>query len=325
MFFLNLQHVYRETKFLYPEDKYLNIVKRFLIVLWCLPWLRQASTWLHSTHNPLLKKELALTPEIREFLYRTYVNRFWKLTKRLDTIEQHYKLVNSNASFLNLEPDNFIDLAIFQLASGKLRIVLDRPHWVRREGEIGVSLFLGIDRIFTVMFLLSGTPDNMVLIIGCVQGADMGSGRSIYKQLTSALHGMRPRDFILHVTKIISEELACKEIHGISDAAHRSTQWYSRAFKHSNYDNMWLDHGGIKTPDGHFFKLAPLIVKRTDEHISVRKRALYRRRYQFLDELHLLLRGVLASHPIKKHRKVLLQNEHGEKFVGIDLRNKVDP
>ena len=325
MFFLNLQYVFRETKFLYPEDKYLNKAKRLLIVLWCLPKLRQVSAWLRSADTPLLKKELALTPEIREFLYRPYVNRFWNLTQRLNVIENHYKLVNSKASFLNLEPDNFVDLAIFELAPGKLRIVLDRPHWVRREGEIGVSLFLGIDRIFTVMFLLSGTADNMVLIIGCVQGADMGTESTIYKALTSALHGMRPRDFILHVTKIISEELACKEIQGISDAAHRSAQWCSRAFKHSSYDNMWLDHGGIKTPDGHFFKLAPLIVKRTDEHISVRKRALYRRRYQFLDELHLLLRGVLASPPIKKHRKVLLQNEHGEKFVGIDLRNKVDP
>jgi uncharacterized protein VirK/YbjX len=204
-------------------------------------------------------------------------------------IAEHYRLVSSNATFLNLAPDEYIDLVIFDLVQGRLRVVLDRPSWVRREGEIGLSLFLGVDRIYTVMFLLSGTPANMKLIVGCVQGAEIDQGKSLYKELTRSLHGMRPRDFILHLTKMISEELRCKEILGIFDAAHRGNLWYSRAFKHVSYDSIWLEHGGQKTNDG-FFSLASRIVKR----------ALYRRRYQFLDELQVLLRGVVAFPPPKK-------------------------
>ncbi|MEO8343190.1 MAG: DUF535 family protein [Gallionella sp.] len=300
MFFLNLQHVYRETKFLYPETRYLNIAKRLAVVCWCLPFLHRARLWLDATENPLLIREFALTPEIREFLYRPYINKFWNSTKRLKVIEEHYRLVHSNVPLLNLAPDTYIDLAICELVPGKLRVVLDRPRWMRREGEIGISLFLGIDRIFTVMFILSGTPADMVLIIGCVQGAD-GLGKNIYKELTSALYGMRPRDFILHIIKIISEELHCKAIYGIADAAHRSAYWYSKSFKYSCYDDMWLEHGGKKTSDGQFFKLAPLIVKRADENITAKKRGLYRRRYQFLDDLRVRLQGVIAFPPPKNN------------------------
>lgn len=193
----------------------------------------------------------------------------------------------------------------FDLAQGKLRVVLDRPSWVRREGEIGLSLFLGIDRIYTVMFLLLGTSANIKLVIGCVQGVEIDQGKNFYKNLTRMLHGMRPRDFLLHLIKMISEELHCDEILGISDDAHRSNIWYSRAFKHASYDPMWLEHCGKKT-DGGFFSLAPRLVKRSELDLTARKRALYRRRYQFLDDIQVLLRGAVLSPPAKK------QHQHGK-------------
>ena len=80
-------------------------------------------------------------------------------------IEDHYNLVLSNAALLDLAPDEYVDLAKFDLVCGDLRVVLDRPSWMRREGEIGLSLFLGIDRIYTVMFLLSGSSSNMKLMV----------------------------------------------------------------------------------------------------------------------------------------------------------------
>jgi uncharacterized protein len=299
---LDLQHLYRETRFLFCEDRVISIAKRILTVFWCLPHLHRIKSWFDSTENPLLIKELSQTPRIREFLFRPYVHLNWNTPERLDAIERHYKLVGSSATFLDLAPDEYIDLVELGLACGKLRVVLDRPHWMRREGEIGLSLFLDKDRIFTAMFLLSGTSANMKLIVGCVQGADFNLKEKSYKELTKELHGMRPRDFILHITKIISEELHCDEILGVSDAAHRSTLWFSRANKFSSYDEMWLEHGGIKASNG-FFSLSPRIIKRTHENIEVRKRALYKRRYQFLDDIHLLLREVVVSPPPKKHHQ----------------------
>jgi uncharacterized protein len=301
-FSVDLQQVYRETKFIFPGNRIISFGKRILAVIWCLPFLRRASTWLATAENPLLFKEFSQTPEIREFIFRPYVNRNWDATQRLDVIEEHYNLVCSSAAILNLAPDEYIDLAMFDLGCGNLRVVLDRPNWMRREGEIGLSLFLGVDRIYTVMFLLTGSSTNMKLIIGCVQGGHVNPRRNPYKELTKELHGMRPRDFILHIIKIFSKELCCEEILGISDAAHRSNLWYSKATKVAGYDAIWLEHGGKKVSND-FFSLSPRIIKRADAIIEPRKRVIYRRRYQFLDDLHLLLREAIRSPPQKKYHQ----------------------
>jgi uncharacterized protein VirK/YbjX len=298
-FSLSLQIVYREAKLIFPTDSTFCFAKRLLTVFWCFPFLRQASAWLESANNPLLARELMHMPKIREYLYRPYVNRYWKPAKRLAVIEEHYGLVNNNASFLDLAPDEYIDLLVFNLGFDKLRVVLDRPSWMRREGEIGLSLFLGINRIYTVMFLLSGSPGNMKLIVGSVQGTHIKPAQNEYKLLTKTLYGIRPRDFLIHITKMISDELGCTEILGVSDAAHRSSHLFSRANKHISYNAIWLEHGGEKSGKD-FFKLVPKFIKRKDTNIAARKRALYRRRYQFLDELRLLLKWIVASPPPKK-------------------------
>lgn len=299
LFSFTLQYIYREVKFIFPNDSACSYAKRLFIVLKCLPFLRQASTWLESANNPLLASEFSTTPQIREFLFRPYINRHWNASKRLEVIDEHYRLVSNNAPFLNLAPNEYIDLATFDLVSGKLRIVLDRPGWMRREGEIGLSLFLGIDRIFTVMFLLCGSSDNMKLLVGSVQGTHNDPTHETFKKLAKELHGIRPRDLLLHITKMISEELGCVEILGISDAAHRSKHLLSRAFKCASYDAIWLEHGGEKVGKD-FFALESKFVKRSETHITTRKRALYRRRYEFLDDTKLLLKGVVASPPPKK-------------------------
>ena len=298
-FSFTLQFVYQEMKFIFPKDNTCSYAKRLFIVLKCLPFLRQASTWLESANNPLLASEFLSTPQIREFLFRPYVNRFWNASKRLKVIEEHYSLVGNNAPFLNLAPNEYIDLAIFDLASGKLRIVLDRPNWMRREGEIGLSLFLGIDRIFTVMFLLCGSPANMKLIVGNVQGAHYFPTHKQFTELAKDLHGLHPRDFLLCITKMISEELGCEEMLGVSDAAHRSKHFLSRAFKCASYDTIWLENGGEKAGND-FFRLESKFAKRSEATIKTRKRALYRRRYQFLDDIKFLLKEVVASPPPKK-------------------------
>lgn len=308
-FFQNLKLVFDEGKFLYLGDNSLiRGIKRLLLTLWCLPFLQRASLWLTAMGNPLLAREFLRTPRIRQFLYRKYVNRHWRAAQRMEAIEEHYNLVRTTAPLLNLAPDEYIDLVKLDVLQNNLRVVMDRPHWMNREGEMGVSLFLGTERVYTAMFLLRGTPADMKLIIGCVQGKSLDTGSNLYKELTKELHGMRPRDFLLNLVTIISEKLGCREILGISDKAHFSKHWYSRAFKHAAYDTIWEEHGGVRTDDRQFFSLPTKIIKRADAEITAKKRALYRRRYLFLDDLKVYLRRAILSHPQKKqHQRAVPQ------------------
>ena len=250
--------------------------------------------FLRPNNNPLLKREHSQFREMREFIFRPYVNRYWTMSKRLETLENHYLLVNNYLPFLNLANGESVEIAQYDFGESILRIVMDRPKWLRREGELGLSFFYGIDRIYTAMFLISGTHGNLQLVVGNLQG-DGRDRKAIYKEFTKAMHGMRPRDFLIHVVKILGDELGCKEILGISDDAHRSSHWLTRAKKLSTYDEIWLEHDGIKDDASGFFKIPARFTKRSAEEIPSKKRGLYRRRYQLLDELQLKLRPLVKK------------------------------
>ena len=259
----------------------------------------QIKHFLKPLNNPLLVDELASFPKIGEFIFRPYINRHWGMSLRLRTIETHYLLVKSKAPFLNLADDEFIEIAQLDIGNEKLRVTIDRPVWLRREGEIAFNIFYGIDRIYTAMTTLSGTPDNLKLIIGNFQG-DGRDRMELYKAITKAMFGLRPRDLLLNIVKILASELGCKVILGISDDAHRSSHRFSKAKKLSAYDEIWLEQGGTKASVSGFFTMPARIEKRTDEEIPAKKRSMYRNRYQFLDDFQLEMKTLVSFPPQKK-------------------------
>lgn len=251
------------------------------------------------TANPLLLREFAQFAKVKEFSFRPYLHRHWSAQQRMDVIANHYRLISECVPLLNLATDECMELGKFDTEAGALRVIIDRPRWLRREGEIALSLFLGIDRIYTTVFVLTGTASDMKLMVGNIQG-DNRERTADYKKLTKAMHGMRPRDLLLHMLKIFSELVGCKNILGISDDAHRSRHWMTRAKKAAKYDPMWLEHGGLLLADG-FFHLPAQYRKRNDCDIPSNKRSLYRRRYEALDQLAQAFKSCLADPPAKCH------------------------
>ena len=71
----------------------------------------------------------------------------------------------------------------------------------------------------------------------------------IYQEVKFLYLGRNP---LISRIKQILDELGCKEILGISDKAHISRHWYSRAFKHAAYDTIWAEHGGKLQNNGFF-------------------------------------------------------------------------
>jgi uncharacterized protein VirK/YbjX len=256
--------------------------------------LSEVVRFLRPTHNPLLEREQRECPAIREFILRPYVNQHWGLRRRLREIANHYRLVRNRVPFFDLLNTESRDLTQFDVDGTALRVVMDRPRWMRREGQIGISLFHGTERIYTAMLHLSGTPDDMQLVVGNLQG-DGRDRLALYKSLTKLMHGMRPRDFLIHIVRMLAAELNCREVLGISNAAHRSAHWLSMALKVSTYDDMWLEHGGQRHFNSGFFTMPSGLRKRADEDIPANKRGIYRRRHQLLEELQLTLRERVAA------------------------------
>jgi uncharacterized protein VirK/YbjX len=255
--------------------------------------IREIVRYLRATDNPLLKREQREAPAIREFIFRPYVSNRWGLRRRLTEIANHYRLIQDRIPFLDLRNDEYYEVMQYDVPDNTLRIVMDRPPWMRREGQFGLSLFYGTDRIYTAMLHLSGTPDHLQLIVGNLQG-DGRDRLAIYRTLTKVMHGMRPRDFLIHVVRIMAGELHCREVLGICDAGHRSAHSFSRAAKLATYDEIWREHGAVWNSESAFFSMPAGLHKRASEQIPAHKRGMYRRRYELLDELQQNLRERIA-------------------------------
>jgi uncharacterized protein VirK/YbjX len=275
------------------EDGQVNAISPLMIAVcviavaligYVLYMLRPVIGFLRGGGSPLLQREMREFPPIRQFVVRPYVNSHWPFSKRIAAIEDHYRLIKDRVPFLNLSNDETVEVADLELSGEKLRIVLDRPKWMRGEGELGVSLFHGVDRIYTAMFSVSDAEGKLQIVVGNLQG-DGRDRSALYKEFTKTLFGMRPRDFLVHVLKLMGEEMGCAEILGISDDGHRSSHWLTKAKKLSTYDAIWAEHGGVKDASIRFFRIPSHFAKRTDADIPANKRAQYRRRYQLMDDL----------------------------------------
>lgn len=260
-----------------------SIAHRIILFLW-------------PRDNPFLREEFSRFPALREFIFRPYVNCHWSFFRRMEAIENHYRLVKDRVPFLDLSTEESLDVTELELGGEKLRIVLDRPKWMRGEGEVGISLFHGIDRIYTAMLSLREREGKLQFVVGNLQG-DGRDRSALYKEFTKTLYGMRPRDFLVHVLKILGEELGCTEILGIADDGHRSSNWLTKAKKLSTYDAIWAEHGGVRDVQKGFFRIPSHFSKRPDAEVPSNKRAQYRRRYQLMDDLQSKIRKRVLTDP----------------------------
>lgn len=167
--------------------------------------------------------------------------------------------------------------------TGGLRLVLDQPRWFMREGGVSLNLFQGDFRAMTIPFSLHRAGDGVLeAVIGAVQGRDRDGILDLYRDLTRAMHGLRPRDLLFECLRGLCRHLGVGRILAVADAErHHRHPYFGQAEFPLDYDEIWADRGGVRR-DAHFFELPLERVERAMEDIKPKKRSLYRRRYAFL-------------------------------------------
>ena len=247
--------------------------------------LLQIHAWLNAGIPDILRAELKRSPVLLKALINPYVHRMWTVEERAQRVTVHYRLLmDLQVTFLNFPEDCYWTCAEFVIGEKNFRIVIDRPRWMRSEGEMTVSLFAGVDRVYSIAFLIGGNRQAPCLMVGAIQGMPKTLDESVYADLTKVFHGARPRDLLINVLKMVAKNIGCTEILAISDEYHQSVGRGNAMVKVSKYDTIWLEHGGIRQDSG-FFAMSSVVHKRPDAEIPSRKRAQYRRRYELLDML----------------------------------------
>jgi uncharacterized protein VirK/YbjX len=278
-------------------------LKPFRRVLFCLKMNKQLpifNTFVENSKVDLFKLEAKKNPLILKSVLLPYISTNFSLLEKLEAIESHYQVLSviGLKAFL-FDENSYCNLAAIQIGEKELRVVLDKPLWMRYEGEMAINLFYGSDRVFSAAFSLVDKYSS--IYVGALQGSGVSQdSKDLFAKLTTQWHGVRPRDMMVYVTCMMAKILGFDKILAVGDTLHPSL--IKNNPKSLSYDQIWSENGGIQNEDGFFVVSSQMRVRESSE-IAPKKRAMYRRRYELLGILEQEMRkGLLTDTPeIKVH------------------------
>ena len=283
-----LSRVYCLGREMYPKLTLNGLKHQVLLFGLALVSIADIRKWYEISDNPLLTRALKQSPLMHGAIYWPYINCRWPLRRRLAAIDQHFRMLKGPAEIIAHATFTEVELVRLDEEYDGLRLVLDKAAWFLREGEIVLNLFINDQRIYSVAFSLGLDADQPILVVGALQGSNSERALDVYRDMTHALHGMRPRDFLMAALKLLCVEFEIERIWAISSATH---QFNSAYFGHTQkvlvcYDEKWQEHRGRDLGNG-FFEMSAKVKRKEVCEIPTRKHATYRRRYKMLDKLAL--------------------------------------
>lgn len=249
-----------------------------------------------------------------------YISRCWEAPQRLDVVASHFERVAGQfPALLLLGRDENLRLCDLSSHSPGCCLVLDRPIWFKREGELVLNLFQADLRVASLAFTLGRSQGETCLFIGAVQGIHKGidseTSLAIYRDLTKDFEGLRPRSLLLEALKCLGRTLGVTQLYAVSDACRHHRHPYFGNDKGqdlaANYDVIWQEHGAIASDREDFFTLPLAPAQRAEADIPAKKRAMYRRRQALLDDVFTRLQAALPS----SNHNLGLQGKQGDAFA----------
>ncbi|ANC81883.1 VirK/YbjX family protein [Pseudomonas plecoglossicida] len=249
-----------------------------------------------------------------------YISRCWEAPQRLEVVASHFEQVAGQfPALLLLGRDENLKLCDLSSHSPGCCLVLDRPIWFKREGELVLNLFQADLRVASLAFTLGRSQGETSLFIGAVQGIHKGidseTSLAIYRDLTKDFEGLRPRSLLLEALKCLGRTLGVTQLYAVSDACRHHRHPYFGSDKGqdlaANYDVIWQEHGATASDREDFFTLPLAPAQRAEADIPAKKRAMYRRRQALLDDVFTRLQAALPS----SNHNLGLQGKQGDAFA----------
>ena len=262
---------------------------------------RAVAPFLHPEPGTALARAMAQRPQILGALIWPYQCAAWDAHTRLSRIRAHYAEIDRLGAPFQFDLDEKLVIADLGESHEGLRLVVDQPQWFMREGGLVVNLFVGDFRAFSLAFSLWRAPDRrLVAVLGGLQGRNRDDALALYRQLTKDLHGLRPRDFMLEVFRVICRFCRVEEIHAVTQGQrHHVHPFFGEKDLTPDYDAIWEDRQGVRMND-HFYSLPVAPETRDLATVKPKKRSLYRKRFAFLDALEgRVLDGLGAARPVR--------------------------
>lgn len=291
--------LWQMSKQVYPNTSIFTVKNRLIFTVQASRIKKAIQPFLHAPSGSQINKLMTQRPETIGAVVWPYICHTWDAKNRLSRIEEHYRVVDSLYPKIDFPVDGALKLIDLGYVCENLHVVLDQPIWFMREGQLVINLFLDNVRIFSLAFSLAHESGKMVAYVGAMQGRNIDGLLDTYRDITKAMHGMRPRDFLFELFRAFCRSVGVTKIFAVSDASrhHRGAYFGSKAKNGEltlNYDEIWLERGGvIENSDFYVFSVAPQV--KNLEEVPSKKRSMYRRRYEFLDATEARMQDVCTK------------------------------
>ncbi|MEV3831279.1 VirK/YbjX family protein [Aeromonas allosaccharophila] len=278
------------ARYLYPEDNDRKVFNRGKFILRSLLYRRQLSKVFDLFQVSHLNALPASHPELLDKPMRPYCFAGSTPSQRAEMLENHYRLLlEIYPQLINpLYLGEGIELGRYPLSG--CYIVLRYDGTFRREAELALSIVNGEgQRLYSCAFSLAGSAERLMLMIGSMQGPEpaVDNAQARVRELTKEGHGLRPKSLLVQLVLQLAQTMGAAEVLAVRKRAHvfQAKRYSSKqkANLQADYDELWQEFDA-RDVDANFVALQAQPRKPLEE-IASKKRAMYRRRYEWLDLL----------------------------------------
>lgn len=179
-------------------------------------------------------------------------------------------------------------------------VILVCDGWCKQEGEVSLRLLTPEgDNFYMLHFLIDHRDGQRTMKIGALQGPKSSElNKHRIKRLTKSVFGLRPKDLLVRLGLYIADCWEVKQVLAIKNDQH---VWFNKRYEKlnkdkqmiANFESHWRELGG--TDFNQYFMSLPIAEHRKSiEEVTRTKRAMYRKRYAWLDEVHEQMRQTIA-------------------------------
>lgn len=242
-------------------------------------------------HTNELRKKIA---EIYPFVYEQPTRAFFyagsTMDERTELLFDHFKFMEKKFKqniILDIYAEKEILLYSKVFESDKLDFIFRFYPGLRKEGLLSLCLKLNDTDLYQVVFWLGeDDKNNESLFIGAMQGPNGNDAKDIVKRATKLCYGYRTKNLSIYLTQVFSRSMGLQKIYAVTNAGYYANNHIrlDRKLK-TSFSDFWKEIDGKPTDDVRFFELPLVEERKSYEEIPTRKRAVYRRRFEFLDEI----------------------------------------
>ena len=235
---------------------------------------------------------LEVNPFPIEQVTRAFFYNKSTLLERVQLVKNHYELLEKllqEKYFLQISGVKWQPYTIwnstYEDKPWQAQLVFETGQ--RKEGLLSLELNVDRTHIYQIMFWAGyNKVGETALWIGAMQGPNMENARDVVKKMTKVCHGYRTKNLILYMLQAMARAMGIKKIYAVSNYGYYANNHVraDRKLK-TNFGDFWLEAGGKETEDERFYELPLVEPRKTMEEVPTRKRAVYRRRFAFLDEV----------------------------------------